>query len=52
MALAARDQADSSREVAPLRPADDAVPIDTTGLSFAEQVDKIVALARPIFGRP
>ena len=51
-ALAARDQADSTREVAPLRPADDAVPIDTTELTFAEQVGKIVALARPIFGRP
>jgi cytidylate kinase len=52
MALAARDQADSTREVAPLRPADDAVPLDTTGLAFAEQVGRIVALARPIFGRP
>ena len=51
-ALAARDQADSTRAVAPLRPADDAVPIDTTELTFAEQVGKIVALARPIFGRP
>jgi hypothetical protein len=28
------------------------VPLDTTGLTFAEQVGKIVALARPIFGRP
>jgi hypothetical protein len=28
------------------------VALDTTGLSFAEQVGKIVALARPIFGRP
>jgi len=50
-ALAARDQADSTREVAPLRPADDAVALDTTGLTFAEQVGRIVALARPIFGR-
>jgi cytidylate kinase len=52
VALAARDQADSTREVAPLRPADDAVPIDTTELTFEEQVGRIVALARPIFGRP
>jgi cytidylate kinase len=51
-ALAARDQADSTRAVAPLRPADDAVPLDTTGLSFREQVERIVALARPVFGRP
>jgi cytidylate kinase len=51
-ALAARDHADSTRDVAPLRPAEDAVPLDTTTLSFREQVDRIVALARPIFGRP
>jgi cytidylate kinase len=51
-ALAARDQADSTRAVAPLRPADDAIPLDTTALSFGEQVNRIVALARPIFGRP
>jgi cytidylate kinase len=51
-ALAARDQADSTRPVAPLRAADDAVPLDTTSLSFREQVDRIVALARPIFRRP
>ncbi len=50
-ALAARDHADSTRAVAPLRPADDAVPIDTTTMSFAEQVARIVALARPVFGR-
>ena len=51
-ALAARDHADSTRVLAPLRPAEDAVPLDTTTLSFREQVDRIVALARPIFGRP
>ena len=49
-ALAARDQADSSRRVAPLRAADDAVPLDTTTMSFADQVRFIVELARPIFG--
>ena len=50
-ALAARDRADSSRAVAPLRAASDAVPLDTTTLSFAQQVQFIVELARPIFGR-
>jgi cytidylate kinase len=50
-ALAARDRADSTRAVAPLKPADDAIPIDTTALSFDEQVARIVALARPIFER-
>jgi CMP/dCMP kinase len=50
-ALAARDDADSSRQTAPLKPADDAVLLDTTTLAFAEQVERIVALARPILAR-
>jgi cytidylate kinase len=44
--LAARDHADSTRSVAPLRPADDAVLLDSTGLTFEEQVGRIVGLAR------
>ena len=48
-ALAARDHADSTREIAPLRPAEDAVHLDTTSLSFTEQVRFIVDRARPIF---
>jgi cytidylate kinase len=35
--------------VAPLRAADDAVPLDTTGMGFAEQVEAIAALARKAF---
>ena len=50
-ALAARDHADSTRQVAPLRPADDAVHLDTTTMNFAEQVRFIVDRARPIFSR-
>jgi len=50
-ALAARDHADSSRPVAPLRRAQDAVALDTTSLNFEEQVRLIVELARPIFQR-
>jgi CMP/dCMP kinase len=49
-ALAARDQADSTRAVAPLLAAPDAVPLDTTTMAFADQVLFIVELARPIFG--
>jgi len=49
--LAARDQADSSRAVAPLRRPDDAIDIDTTHLGFGEQVARIVALARKRLGR-
>jgi CMP/dCMP kinase len=42
---AIRDQSDSAREHAPLRPADDAVHLDTTGLTLDEVVSRIVALA-------
>jgi cytidylate kinase len=49
-ALAARDQADSTRAVAPLKAADDAILLDTTAMTFADQVRIIVELARPIFG--
>lgn len=45
-ALAARDHADSTRPVAPLRAAADAVKLDTTNLSLQEQADRVVALAR------
>ena len=49
-ALSARDQADSSRAIAPLKAAPDAVPLDTTSMAFPDQVRFIVELARPIFG--
>jgi len=45
-ALVARDARDAGRAVAPLRPAPDAVPLDTTGLTFGEQVRRVVALVR------
>jgi len=38
-----RDEKDSSREYSPLRKADDAVEIDTSTLSFKEQIDKILS---------
>jgi len=41
-----RDRIDSTRETAPLKRADDAIVIDTTSLTFDEQVAHIVALAR------
>jgi cytidylate kinase len=44
--LQGRDAIDSGRETAPLRQAQDAVVVDTTALSFAQQVERIVALAR------
>ena len=48
-ALQARDEADASRPVAPLRAAADAVFLDSTRLSLVEQVDQVVALARDRF---
>lgn len=41
-----RDARDEQREHSPLRPADDAVELDTTGLTVDEVVAKIVGLAR------
>jgi cytidylate kinase len=42
--LAERDRVDMEREIAPLRPADDATHVDTTRLSFDEQVGLIVGI--------
>lgn len=44
--LAERDAKDSSRPIAPLRPAADAVLLDSTGLEFPEQVGEIVRIVR------
>jgi cytidylate kinase len=40
-----RDERDRTREHAPLAPAMDAIPVDTTGLSLQEVVEQIVTLA-------
>jgi cytidylate kinase len=50
-ALARRDAADSAREVAPLRRAEDAVDLDTTSMTFEEGVDWILERARQALGR-
>jgi cytidylate kinase len=42
--ILARDARDASRAVAPLRPAEDAVRIDTTGLPIAAVVERVLAL--------
>ena len=44
--LAERDRIDSERSAAPLRRPPDATVIDTTSLSFDEQVERIVGLVR------
>lgn len=43
-AMIKRDQIDSTRTVAPLRPAEDAYIIDTDGLSIEEVLDKVKSL--------
>lgn len=44
--LAERDHRDSTREVAPLKAAADAVPVDTSGLTQVEVVDELERLCR------
>lgn len=43
--IAARDYKDSHRETSPLKQAEDAVYLDTTGLNIQEVVEKIKAEA-------
>lgn len=43
--LRARDYADSHRAAAPLKPAEDSVLVDTTGLSLEEAVQKVLQVA-------
>lgn len=47
--IAARDAADSKRDVAPLKPAEDAIIVDSTALTFEAQVEQIVDLARQAY---
>jgi cytidylate kinase len=43
-----RDERDATRTESPMKPADDAVEVDTTGLSIDEVVDRIVGLAKAV----
>jgi cytidylate kinase len=45
--IEARDSRDASRAVAPLKPADDAVLVDTTGMGIEDVVAKVLAVVRP-----
>jgi cytidylate kinase len=49
-AIHARDRKDAGRDLSPLRPAEGSVEIDTTALTFEEQVAKIVELASGLSG--
>ncbi|MGH2322833.1 (d)CMP kinase, partial [Enterococcus faecalis] len=43
-----RDQYEMNREISPLRKADDAVTLDTTGKSIEEVTDEILAMVSKI----
>ena len=49
--LSERDRVDSSRAESPLKKMPDAVEVDTSTITFAEQVGKIVYLARQIIDK-
>lgn len=49
--LGKRDRMDSQRSTAPLKQAEDAVVVDTTTLTFDQQVEEIVGLARKRLSR-
>ena len=45
--IEARDSRDASRAVAPLKPAEDALLVDTTGMGIDEVVAKVLAVVQP-----
>ena len=47
--IQARDERDSQREVAPLRPAEDAICIDTTDLGISQVLDIVIKKAQDVF---
>ena len=44
--IAERDLRDSTRQVAPLKPAPDAIQLDSTGLSIEDVVERVLSLGR------
>ena len=42
--IAARDERDAGRAVAPLKPADDAVTLDSTGMPITEVIERVLAV--------
>jgi CMP/dCMP kinase len=50
-AIARRDRQDSEREVSPLKPAEDAVVLDTTSLSLEEAISEVLRLAHDLRGQ-
>ncbi|MDQ3863823.1 MAG: (d)CMP kinase [Actinomycetota bacterium] len=50
-AIARRDRRDSEREISPLKPAADAVVLDTTSLSLEEVISRVLELATDLRGK-
>ena len=50
-AIARRDRQDSEREVSPLKPAEEAVVLDTTSLSLEQVISEVLRLARELGDR-
>ena len=48
--LIQRDYNDSHREVAPLKPAEDSILVDTSDLSLEESIDKVVSTIKEKIG--
>jgi len=48
--IQARDERDSTRSVSPLRPAEDAVMVDTTSLDIDQVVQRVLSLVQERFG--
>ena len=44
--LIERDYNDSHREIAPLKPAEDSVTLDTTGLTLEESINEIIRIIK------
>ena len=49
--LAKRDEIDTTRKTSPLRQSEDAHVIDTTHITFSEQVEEIINLATAVMIR-
>lgn len=49
--LLARDQQDQERKTDPLRPAEDAIVLDTTSLSFEESLQKMCDIVEKVYGK-
>ena len=50
--MAARDRSDRTRSTSPLTIPQDAVPLDTTGLSIEDTVEQVLAIVTRVMSAP